>query len=135
METIVQMEKRNDTIRPRGITIVALLMIIFGIAEVATGFTHDFLGISTSASAIFTFSGIALGGFYAIAGLLILSMKKWAATMAIVLLCADIVGRISLVATNLYPLSSTENVIGIVAGTAIAAIFAIYIRMKWTLFK
>jgi hypothetical protein len=55
--------------------------------------------------------------------------------MAIVLLCADIVGRISLVATNLYPLNSTENVIGIVAGTAIAAIFAIYIGMKWTLFR
>ena len=135
METNIKMEERNGTIRPQGITIVALLMIIFGIAEIATGFSHNFFGISTSISTIFTFSGIALGSFYAIAGLLILSMKRWAAAMAIVLLCADIVGRISLVATNLYPLNSTENVIGIVAGTAIATIFAIYIGMKWTLFR
>jgi hypothetical protein len=37
--------------RPRGITIAALLMILFGLSEVLTAFTHDFLGISTPALA------------------------------------------------------------------------------------
>jgi hypothetical protein len=32
--------------RPTGIVIVAVLMVIFGLAEIATGFTHNFLVLS-----------------------------------------------------------------------------------------
>jgi hypothetical protein len=119
----------------RGIAIVALLMIVFGVAEVVTGFTHHFFGISTSQAAIFTFAAAAIGTFYIVAGLLILTMKKWAAAVAIVLLGADIIGRIALAATGLYPLNSFLQVFAIIAGTAIAAIFAIYIGLKWSLFR
>jgi hypothetical protein len=76
METNIEMEKRNSTIHPLGVTIVALLLIIFGIAEIGTGFSHNFFGISTSVSSIFTLLGIALGSFYAIAGLLILKYEE-----------------------------------------------------------
>jgi hypothetical protein len=38
---------------PFGIAVVAMLMILFGLAEVVTGFTHDFFGISTSQAATF----------------------------------------------------------------------------------
>ena len=31
--------------RPWGIVIVAVLMILFGLAEIATGLTHNFLGL------------------------------------------------------------------------------------------
>ena len=62
-------------------------------------------------------------------------MKKWAAAMAIVLLGADILGRIALVATGLYPTDSLKQTFAIIAGTAIAAIFAVYIRLKWQAFK
>jgi len=34
--------------RPLGITIVAILMILFGLAEAATGFTHNFLACFSS---------------------------------------------------------------------------------------
>jgi hypothetical protein len=44
------MEHPHQT-RPLGITVVAVLMIVFGLAEVATGFTHDFLGIIITANA------------------------------------------------------------------------------------
>jgi len=36
---------------------------------------------------------VAIGIFYLIARLLILTMKKWAAALAIILLDADIIGR------------------------------------------
>jgi hypothetical protein len=126
---------KNKRMRPMGITVVALLMILFGLAEVITGFTHSFFGISTSQAIIFTYSAAAIGLFYVGAGLLIMTMKRWAAALAILLLGADIVGRITLVVTGLYPLNSPEQIIGIILGTAIAAIFAIYIGSKWNSFK
>jgi hypothetical protein len=116
--------------RMRGIPIVAALMIIFGAAEVVTGFTHHFVGISTSPTALFTAAAVAIGACYAIAGALILTLRVWAARLAIALLIADILGRLALVVTGLYPLNSLEQLIGIIGGTAIAAGFAIYIYAK-----
>ena len=121
--------------RPLGITIVAALMIIFGLAEVSTGFTHQFFGVHTSESAIFTYSGAAIGVFYVLAGLLTLTMRKWAAALAIILLVLDIIGRIALTVTGLYPTDSFEQIFAIVIGTAIAAIFAIYIGWMWKAFR
>jgi pyruvate,water dikinase len=37
-----------------GITIVAILMILFGLAEVVTGFTHNFIRLITSQTSIST---------------------------------------------------------------------------------
>ena len=125
----------SDTKSPLTLTIVALLMILFGLIEVVTAFTHSFLGITTSQAALFTYSAVAIGLFYVIAGLLIFTMKKWAAALAIILLAADIIGRITLVGIGLYPLNSLEQYIGIIAGTIIAIIFAIYIGSKWNLFR
>jgi hypothetical protein len=121
--------------RPRGITIAALLMILFGLSEVLTAFTHDFLGISTSSVNIFTYSAAAIGAFYVVAGLLILSMKKWAAVLAIALLAADIVGRIALVVAGLYPTDSLKQTFAIIVGTGIVAVFALYIGLKWKSFR
>jgi hypothetical protein len=120
--------------RPRGIAIVALLMVLFGLAEVVTSFTHNFAGISTSHVTAFSYAAAAIGSFYIGGGLLILAMKKWAAALAIVLLVADIAGRIALVVSGLYPLDSLEQIIAIVIGTAIAAVFAIYIWSRWSFF-
>ncbi len=127
--------KQVNQSRLRGISIVAVLMILFGLAEVVTGFTHNFFGITTTSRTIFTSSAAAIGVFYAAAGLLILTMKKWAAVLAIVLLIADVVGRVALVVTGLYPTDSFLNTFSIIAGTAIAVIFAIYIGWKWKSFR
>jgi hypothetical protein len=121
--------------RPRGIIIVAFLMILFGLAEVVTGFTHNFFGITTSQVTIFTYSAAAIGAFYVVSGLLILTMRKWAAALAIMLLGADIIGRAALVVVGLYPIDSLKNTLGIIAGTVIAVIFAIYIGWKWKSFR
>jgi hypothetical protein len=123
----------ND--RPRGIIVVAALMILFGLAEVMTGFTHRFFGISTSSATIFKYAAAAIGGFYVAGGLLILTMRKWAATCAIILLIADIGGRVALVLRGLYPLGSFQQIFAIIAGTAIAIVFGIYIAANWKHFK
>ena len=121
--------------RPWGIIIVAFLMILFGLAEVVTGFTHNFFGITTSGVTIFTYLAAAIGAFYVGAGLLILTMRKWAAALAIVLLGADIIGRVALVVVGLYPTGCLENTLSMIAGTSIAVIFAFYIGWKWKTFR
>ena len=51
------------------------------------------------------------------------------------LLIADIVGRIAMVATGLYPLGSWKQTFSMILGTSIVAAFAIYIRLKWSSFN
>ena len=116
--------------RTLGIVVASSLMILFGAIEVVTGFNHEFAGISTSTSNSFTVIGVAIGAIYSVAGLLTLTMKRLAILFAIGLLIVDILGRLGLVATGLFPLSSTENVVGIAGGTGIATIFAVYLWVK-----
>jgi hypothetical protein len=86
---------------------VAVLMIAFGIAEIITAFTHNFLGlISTADVPLATYAAAAIGGLYAAGGLLLLTMKKWAARLAILSLIGVIAGRISIVLAGLYPAAS-----------------------------
>ena len=120
---------------PIGLTVVAILMIIFGIAEIITGFNHRFFVVSTSATSLSTILGATIGAFYALGGCLVLTKRKWAATTAIVLLIIDIIGRITMVITGLYPVDSAKQTFAIIAGTLIAALFAFYIGMKRNDFK
>lgn len=121
--------------RPFGIIVAAAFTIVAGLAEMVTGFTHDFFGITTSSVTIFTSTSVVIGLFYAAAGLLVLTMKKWAAALALVLLGADIVGRVALVLTGLYPTGSLKNTLAIIAGTIIVALVALYIGWKWKSFS
>jgi hypothetical protein len=110
-------------------------MILFGAAEVITGFTHRFFGISTALSAISTFLASGIGTLYAVAGLLVLTMQKWAASLSLACLVFVVVGRIALVVTGLFPLDSFEQTFAITVGTGIAASFGIYIGWKWRAFR
>jgi hypothetical protein len=62
-------------------------------------------------------------------------MKKSAAALAIAFLIADIAGRLSMIATGLYPLGSFRQTSAIILGTSLVAAFAVYIRFKWPLFR
>ena len=120
---------------PRGVTVVAFLMILFGLAEVVTGFTHQFFGVTTANGTISVYAGASIGVLYAAAGLLVLIMSKWAATLAILCLAADVVGRVAMVLTGLYPVDSRAQTFAIVTGTAIVIAFAVYILSKWRAFE
>jgi len=125
-----------STKRSVGITAVAVLMIIFGIAEIATGLTHSFLGIlSTSNATLSTYGAVAVGSIYAIGGLLLLTMRKREAKLALVCLLFVIIGRASLVAMGLYPLNSLLQNASIIIGTGLAVIFLIYIKLNLNKFN
>ena len=110
-------------------------MILFGAAEVMTGFTHEFFGISTALGMISTFLASGIGTLYAVAGLLVLTMQKWAAALALGCLVFVVVGRAALVVTGLFPLDSFEQTFSITVGTGTAAFFGIYIGSQWRAFR
>jgi len=120
---------------PTSILIVAGLMIVFGLAEVITGFTHQFFGLTTARISLSTYLGVALGLFYFAGGLLLLMKTRWAAVIAIFLLCGDVLGRIAMVVFRLYPVDSFRQTFGIVVGTALAAFFAVYISLRLKSFR
>ena len=119
-------ERRNRVLK-----IVALLMILFGAAEVVTGISHNFFGIYIARTGVATYAVVAIGCLYAAAGLLILTMKRRAAVLALVFLGVVIGGRIAMAVTGLYPTGSVKQVVAIAVGTSIAVGFAIYIRLQW----
>jgi hypothetical protein len=111
--------------------VVAILLIAFGLAEIVTGFRHAFFGLTTEDTTASTLTGAGLGLLYAASGALLLSARKRALLLAAVLLALDVVGRLVMVATGMFPLSSTMQVVGIVGGTVIAVVFLIYVAWKW----
>ena len=61
-------ELRLERIRDlwsKGITVVALLLILFGLAEIVAGFTHHFYGISPVNDAASIYSFVTFSAFYA----------------------------------------------------------------------
>ena len=79
-------------------------MVLFGSAEVVTGFTHNFLGlISTTNNSLATYGAAGVGALYAAGGFLLLPMAKRAAALALACLIAVVIGRVALVSTGLIP--------------------------------
>jgi hypothetical protein len=118
--------------RPLTLAVLAVFMMTAGVAEVVTAFRHEFFGIRTSTQGLFTLSSVVIGLCYAAAGALVLTMRRRAALTALVLLGADVLGRLALVAAGLYPLDSWRNVFGIISGTVIVAGIATY--LAWLFF-
>lgn len=116
--------------RPKYISVIAVLMLIFGIAEVATGINHNFFGLTTQVSRTSTLAGVSVGLLYVLAGTLTLTWKRRAWKLAIACLLLDVVGRIAMVATGLFPTGSAKQIFSIIAGTTIAAIFALILWRK-----
>ncbi|MBV8171010.1 MAG: hypothetical protein JO219_03665 [Candidatus Eremiobacteraeota bacterium] len=105
-------------------------MMLFGIAEITTGFRHEFFGLTTSPVPLGAYMSAFIGASYATAGALFLIMRKWAASVAVALLLLDIAGRLVLVTTGLYPTTTTRNALAILAGTLIVAVFALYVGLR-----
>jgi hypothetical protein len=116
--------------RPWDLIVVAGFTMLAGFAEVVTGFSHNFFGITTSGAGLFTVAATGIGLSYLASGVLMLTMKKWAATAALVLLSIDIVGRILLAVTALYPTDTAKNTLSLIAGTLIVAFVALYVAWK-----
>jgi len=120
---------------PIGLKVAAALMIIFGLAEVVTGFRHEFFGLTTSQATISTILGATIGTFYFVSGFLVLTKKRKWAIVAIILLIADAIGRISMVLTGIYPIGVGYQTFAMITGTSIVVLLAIYIGLKLRYFK
>ena len=110
-------------------------MFLFGLAEVVTAFRHNFFGVRTAEVLSARYAGAAVGVLYSASGLLVLTMKKSAVTLALIFLVAVIFGRIAMVVTGLYPTDSLEQTFAIALGTSIVIAFAIYIALRWKEFR
>ncbi len=121
--------------RPAGVVVVSVLMIVFGLAEVVTGFSHNFFGLSTSSSPESTYLGASLGLLYLAAGVLTLTMRRSALYWAVAALVLNVIGRVAMVLFGFYPLTSSKQTFSIIAGTGIAAIFAVYLMLNRGLYR
>jgi hypothetical protein len=63
-------------------------------------------------------------------GMLLLSMRKPAAMLALLCLLGVISGRIVMVAAGLYPVTTPLQVGSVIIGTTTAAVFALYLWMR-----
>ena len=118
-----------------GISAIAALMILFGFTEASMAFTHLFFGVRIASDNIGSFAGAPIGVLYAAAGLLVLTMKKFAVAGAIALLVLITAGRIVLILVGLYPIDTTKQIVALGAGTAIAAGFTVYNVLQWHRFN
>ncbi len=115
--------------------VTPVLMILFGLAEAFAALNHHFFGVRIVDEDIASSAGAAIGILYAAAGLLVLTMKNFAAACAIVLLVLVISGRIAMLLAGLYPIDTAKQIVALSAGTAIAAGFTVYIGLQWHRFK
>ena len=114
--------------RPSGLYIViGTLAILFGVAEVVTGLRQRFFVLHGSASLGFSVGGVVLGLAYMASGVLVLVHTRRSLMVASALLAFDVVGRVGLVVSGVYPLDDIAQVEGIAAGTAIAAVFMLVV--------
>ena len=120
----------KSSLRFWDVRVISALMIMFGIAEVYTGFSHNFFGIITQPTAASTYAGAALGLLYAVAGGLCIVRKRWTLWAAIISLIVVVIGRVAMVVLGYFPTTTDKQTFSIVAGTAIAALFALYIWLQ-----
>ena len=109
---------------PRGLFAAGVAMVSMGAAEVSTGLTHGFVGLTTASTPLSSALGIAIGLAYVGAGGLTLLRTRWAARIAIGLLMADVLGRLAMVGLGVYPVDGARQIFAIVVGTGIVAVFA-----------
>ena len=118
-----------------GLPGIPVLMILFGVAEALAALTHHFFGVRIAEDHIASYAGAAIGTLYAVAGLLVLTMRKFAVAAAIVLLVLVIAGRIAMLLAGLYVIDTTKQILALSGGTAIAAGFAVHIGLQWHRFR
>ena len=120
--------------KPRrlGIILISIFAIVSGINEVVVGLTGNFLGI-LSKNIPPSFATVIVGAFYSLAGVFLLTMKKWGAVLGILFLSAEVLGRIHLVLSGIAP-SKGGDAFKILVGGLIAFVLVVYVEFQWKKF-
>ncbi|MEX2706910.1 MAG: hypothetical protein Q6352_016895 [Candidatus Freyrarchaeum guaymaensis] len=109
--------------RPTGVTILAILMIIWGILVLISGFISlgAFILFPTGLEAIMPIIDIIWGILYIIGGAGLLSLKEWARILAIIINILGLIGGILL----------TITIAGAIIGIPMIVISIIIIWYLW----
>ena len=116
--------------RSVGIIIVILYTIFSGINEMWVGITGNWMGILAK-NLEPSLATAVVGSFYGLAGLsLLLTQKKWGATLSLIFIGAEVLGRFYLMMIGVAP-SQGPDFIKIIVGAVIAVGVMIYIGWQY----
>lgn len=115
--------------RPRGVLIVAVIVIVFGLGEVWVGWSGNYLGIlstrlPTSAATV------VVGLFYVLGGVaLLVTRRTWGTVLSLTFIGLEVLGRIYLVLVGVAPRKGADF-FKIIVGGVIAVGFMLYISSR-----
>jgi len=110
---------------PKGLKVVAYLMVAFGLVETVINFTSNFLS-----SVLITPPSIlnsSIGILASIAGLFVLTKKSNSAILAIILLALYVVGRIIMIVAGFNPIVSDYQSFAVILEISIAVLFGVHL--------
>src|SRR5215813_3916286 len=110
-----------------GIVAAGVFAIVAGLGEIIVGVTGNYLGILSKPLEPSAVTAL-VGACYSLGGAFILTSKKWGAALGMVLIAAEILGRIYLVTTGVAP---SSDAIKIAVGAAIALTLIGYVASQW----
>jgi hypothetical protein len=125
------MEKNKKVI---DVLIISILLIIFGTGETIT-FLIDSIKSNNGLfiSKIFTIP-ISLGLIYFICGIILIPQKKWSLKISICLLILNIIIRIYMLFTKLFPTNTPFFVFGYTTGMSMVIFFIIFLFVRRNIF-
>lgn len=115
--------------RRTGIRIAAAYCIFAGLSEVWVGITGNWLGLLSKPLKP-SFRTSAVGACYVAAGLSLLPKNRTGGLLGIVFVLLEVLGRVHLVRTGIYPSRGPDFVKSVVGG-AIALLVAAYLGSQW----
>jgi hypothetical protein len=127
------MHRREATTstKPRrtGIAIVGGYCIFAGLSEIWVGITGNWMGLLSRPLKPSSRTAL-VGTFYVAAGISLLSKRRTGTLLGIVFVLLEILGRVHLVRTGMYP-SRGGDLVKIVVGGAIAILIVVYLATQW----
>lgn len=118
-----------DPKRPRGVSIVAVVVMLFGLGEMWVGLKGNYLGIlarslqPSGATAV-------VGLFYVLGGIaLLITRRTWGTALSLMFIAAEVLGRGYLVWAGVAPRTGPD-LLKIVIGGLIAVGFMLYIGLR-----
>ena len=119
----------NESRRPKGVLIVAVTVIVFGLGEVWVGWSGNYLGILSTRMPTSAVTAI-VGMFYILGGVaLLITPRTWGTVLSLIFIGAEVLGRIYLVIVGVAPRRGAD-LTKIVVGGVIAVGFMLYIGLR-----
>ena len=115
--------------RPKGVLIVAVTVIVFGLGEVWVGWSGNYLGILSNRMPP-SLAAAVVGLFYILGGVaLLITRRTWGTVLSLVFIGAEVLGRVYLVLAGVAPRTGAD-LFKIVVGGVIAIGFMLYIGSR-----